>query len=181
MLTRIKNKVKRAVRRSTKPSAILATQVRKMVKTSEVLVDPKVISDFFALAASSTNHERGALLLGRLEGRFAIVERCILIPRKGTATTIDFLPSDFEKAAKLADENQLVLGWAHSHPTYTAFLSGTDVKHQSQGQALFPDYLALVLDPFHELGANFAFFRVEDGRAVRIPHHFYIKEESDEA
>lgn len=181
MLTRIRGKLKRAGRPTARPSAILATQVRKMVKTSEVLVDPEVISDFFALAASSPNHERGALLLGRLEGRFAIVERCMLIPRKGTATTIEFLPSDFEKAAERMDENQLLLGWAHSHPTYGAFLSGTDVKHQSQGQALFPDYLALVLDPFHELGANFAFFRVEDGRATRIPHHFHIREESDEA
>lgn len=155
------------------PDTLTNADLKKVAKTTTVLVDPGVVAQFLAWAARHRRNEVGALLLGRIEGRFLIIEATVLAERVGTATSVAFTPQDFERAQAATKKGQGTVGWAHSHPSYGSFMSGTDIRHQSEGQGLFPDYVGLVLDPFKAKGAEFCFFRVLDGKAVQIPHHYW--------
>ncbi len=46
---------------------------------------------------------------------------------------------------KKADE--FIVGWAHSHPSYTPYLSRDDIATQSRYQALWENSIAVVIDP----------------------------------
>lgn len=147
-------------------------ELRRRPKTTDVLVTPSVVAGFLEKAASHRGHEVGSLLLGRIEGRFLVVEDQVFLQDVGTAASVDFTPRDFENALEAAKGGQCVVGWAHSHPGHGVFLSGTDVRHQAQSQELFPDYVALVMDPFRRQGVEYGFYRVEEEYPRRVPHAF---------
>ncbi|EPY15728.1 COP9 signalosome complex subunit 5 [Strigomonas culicis] len=46
------------------------------------------------------------------------------------------------------------IGWYHTHPGYTCFLSRIDVDTQQQSQRVMDPYVALVLDPVHTLSTG---------------------------
>lgn len=139
--------------------------------TDHVVVNPVVVAKVFVMQARRRQNEVGALLLGRIEGKSLFVEDIgpFVV---GSAAAVDFKPQDFENTLAKARPGQYIVGWAHGHPTYGAFLSATDVRHQQEGQGLFPDYVALVLDPHRADGAHFQFFRVEDQRARHVEHSY---------
>ena len=45
------------------------------------------------------------------------------------------------------DARETIVGWAHTHPSYGCFLSGTDKSTQRTYQSLFSQAVALVIDP----------------------------------
>ncbi|ESL05574.1 metallopeptidase [Trypanosoma rangeli SC58] len=46
------------------------------------------------------------------------------------------------------------IGWYHSHPGYTCFLSGTDVSTQQLGQKAQDPWLAIVIDPVRTISTG---------------------------
>ncbi|EKG07760.1 metallopeptidase, putative,metallo-peptidase, clan MP, family M67, putative [Trypanosoma cruzi] len=46
------------------------------------------------------------------------------------------------------------IGWYHSHPGYTCFLSGTDVNTQQLGQTAQDPWLAIVVDPVRTISTG---------------------------
>ncbi|RNE99746.1 metallopeptidase [Trypanosoma rangeli] len=46
------------------------------------------------------------------------------------------------------------IGWYHSHPGYTCFLSGTDVSTQQLGQTAQDPWLAIVVDPVRTISTG---------------------------
>jgi len=112
--------------------------------------------------SEDTTVERGGFLLGRLStsrGRDTIkVDRYLPAHRAvGTATRLNIPPEDFFDAHdEMSDDPGVVMvGWAHSHPGLTVFLSQYD-------HFLWDSYfghahqLAIVIDPVAHDGAVFA-------------------------
>lgn len=159
------------------PTTVAETDLAKLAKTDTILIDPSVVALIFAWAANHPKNEVGALLIGQPDGRFLKIHDLVRAENVGTATEIDFTPRDFERARAKTGNGRMVVGWAHSHPTYTAFMSGTDQRFQSQGQGLYPDYVGLVIDPFRPRGVEFAFYRVTNDEVVQLPHHYWRRSE----
>jgi len=81
---------------------------------------------------------------------------------------------------KSHNENQIILGWYHSHPSYGAFMSQTDYETQVRYQRLgtrnsqITAPIALVIDPtkISSISYGFKIFRLkEDMKTWEEPHY----------
>ncbi len=86
---------------------------------------------------------------------FTMVDAYATAQNDASATHVRFAPAAFSELSKLLASRQrdeLVVGWAHSHPSYGCFLSPTDLKTQQDyfGESF---HTALVIDPLADSGA----------------------------
>lgn len=115
--------------------------------------------DFLLMAAENTR--RGIETCGILCGtniNNALFITCLLVPEQhGTpdtcettneAATFDY----FEK------EDLLQIGWIHTHPTQTCFMSSRDLHTQAGYQIMMDESIAIVCSPSHE--PSCVFFRL---------------------
>ncbi|KAI1274927.1 hypothetical protein F5Y07DRAFT_193247 [Xylaria sp. FL0933] len=102
------------------------------------------------LEIASGNTARGLEMCGILCGTAvnnALFVRCLLIPeQKCTSDTCET-----ENEATMLDycmeEDLLMLGWIHTHPTQTCFMSSRDLHTQSGYQVMLPESIAIVCAP----------------------------------
>jgi len=110
------------------------------------VVVPSNLSEVF-LAVAKQNSDRGLETLGTLGGnlcknRFVISH--LLIPRqvgKSDSCTMEGLEDVWDVHDK---ENIIFLGWVHTHPAYSVFLSSVDMHNQYEWQHMLPEALAIV-------------------------------------
>ncbi|MCX6767674.1 MAG: Mov34/MPN/PAD-1 family protein [Candidatus Micrarchaeota archaeon] len=115
----------------------------------------------------STMAARGLEAMGLLAGRvftwrgkrYAVAEDFVTAKNKASAVSVRFSEDGFgelvEKLEKTARKRKKIfVGWAHSHPGYGCFLSGTDVDTQRK---YFPEpfHVAMVIDPLKRDGEGF--------------------------
>jgi len=125
--------------RSAKPVITAPTGLR-------TVVIPGNLSEAF-LAVAKQNSDRGVETLGTLGGhlsknRFVISH--LLIPRqvgKSDSCTMEGLEDVWDVHDK---ENIIFLGWVHTHPAYSVFLSSVDMHNQYEWQHMLPEALAIV-------------------------------------
>uniref|UniRef100_A0A3B4AGS1 MPN domain-containing protein n=1 Tax=Periophthalmus magnuspinnatus TaxID=409849 RepID=A0A3B4AGS1_9GOBI len=105
---------------------------------------------FLRLAESNTN--RGLETCGVLCGRLAreeLVVTHVVVPKQTSGP--DFC--DMENVEELFcfqdQQNLLTLGWIHTHPTQTAFLSSVDLHTHCSFQLMLPEAIAVVCAPRH--------------------------------
>lgn len=115
---------------------------------SKVYLSRKLIDDFLVLSNGNTrdNRETCATLCGVFrDGRFMITN--LLIPKQ-TGTSESCVTYNEEEVFSYLDSRQLLaLGWIHTHPTQTAFLSAVDLHCQLSYQAMLPEAIAVVCAP----------------------------------
>jgi len=125
--------------RTAKPVISAPTGLRTVVV-------PGNLSEAF-LAVARQNSDRGVETLGTLGGhlsknRFIISH--LLIPRqvgKSDSCTMEGLEDVWDVHDK---ENIIFLGWVHTHPAYSVFLSSVDMHNQYEWQHMLPEALAIV-------------------------------------
>lgn len=107
---------------------------------------------------------------GRIEGNSYIVLDAFPLPVEGTETRVNAGREAEEYTGRLDElseqmnKKERVLGWYHSHPGYTPYLSGIDCQTQRSMQSVGP-LLAIVIDPVNtDLSGkvNIGAFRVCD-------------------
>ena len=84
-------------------------------------------------------------------------------PQRGTHNTVEML-SDEVVANHLIDSGLNVVGWIHTHPSQTAFLSSVDVHTQYNYQAILNEAVAVVCAPTY--GVNKWFRLTEAGMRI---------------
>ncbi|XP_025092835.1 STAM-binding protein-like [Pomacea canaliculata] len=120
----------------------------------EVVVPSDLMKKFLTAAANNTS--RGAETMGILCGKvscgaFKITH--LFIPQQhGTPDSCDM--EGEEDLIFYQDKFDLVtLGWIHTHPTQTAFLSSVDLHSHYAYQRMLPEAIAIVCSPkFEETG-----------------------------
>ena len=125
--------------RSLKPASESSTGLRTVTLPGDL------ISRFLAIA--KVNSDRGIETLGTFGGqlcknRFLVTH--LLIPRqvgKSDSCTMDGLEDVWEIHDK---ENIIFLGWIHTHPAYSVFLSSVDMHNQYEWQHMLPEAIATV-------------------------------------
>lgn len=148
-----------AVDRSTKPTAVdhfMSTGGASDNKFGlrDVFIPSDLPRKFLVKAEHNTlkNMETCGILAGKLRHNAFVITHLILPKQTGTSDTC--IAEDEEDIFLFQEPRDLItLGWIHTHPSQTAFLSSVDMHNQYGYQAMLPEAIAIVCSPkFNETG-----------------------------
>lgn len=108
-------------------------------------------SEFLAVAAPNTrkNLETCGILCGTLVQNALFISRLVIPEQEATSDTCG--TTDEEGLFTYCDSEELmVLGWIHTHPTQTCFMSSVDLHTHCSYQLMLPESIAIVCAPRHE-------------------------------
>ncbi|NXT07650.1 STABP protein, partial [Prunella fulvescens] len=149
------------VDRSLKPSALGSTENSAGVDVlRQVIVPRELCHKFLQLADANTVRgvETCGILCGKLmRNEFTITH--VIVPKQLGGPDSCTTESE-EELFVIQDQHGLVtLGWIHTHPTQTAFLSSVDLHTHCSYQMMLPESIAIVCSPkYQETG----FFRLTE-------------------
>lgn len=116
-----------------------------------VVIHPSALSKIIDFAGTNIRKESAGFLIGKLKGNKIIITDSSMTSHTGTAGHVVV---DNTEMAEIAEElsrrgeNENIIGWWHSHPRMGArFMSRTDVATQEKYQKMFPQAIALIIDP----------------------------------
>jgi STAM-binding protein len=122
---------------------------------------------FLSIAAVNTaaNRETCGLLLGKDRGtKYAVTT--LLVPKQ-RATSDTCAMEEEELVLQFTEERNLItLGWIHTHPTQSCFMSSLDLHTHAGFQRMLPESFAVVCSPKHE--PPFGIFRLTDPPGLDI-------------
>lgn len=130
--------------RSTKPTSTLSASdsLRK------VIIPLSLSQDFLSAAAENTNRniETCGILAGKLSQNVFTVTHVLIPKQRGTSDSC--LTDNEEEVFMFQDSNSLTtLGWIHTHPTQSAFLSSVDLHTHFSYQIMLAEAVAIVCAP----------------------------------
>lgn len=133
----------------------------KVPDLKTVLLPRDCLPRFLSIAALNTarNRETCGLLLGKDQsGKYVVT--VLLIPRQHS--TSDTCTMDEEELVmQFTEERSLItLGWIHTHPSQSCFMSSVDLHTHSGFQRMLPESFAVVCAP--KSNPNFGIFRLTD-------------------
>ncbi|XP_059620882.1 STAM-binding protein-like [Phlebotomus argentipes] len=134
--------------RNLKPSSS-SSLLDGVLRTVVVPID--TMASFLDLAKSNTqaNVETCAILAGRLAHNQLLLTHMILPKQKGTSDSCNTMNE--EEIFDVQDQHNLItLGWIHTHPSQTAFLSSVDLHTHCSYQMMMPEALAIVCAPKYQ-------------------------------
>ncbi|XP_043480872.1 STAM-binding protein [Leptopilina heterotoma] len=117
----------------------------------DMVLPKELMNSFLRLAAPNTmsQKETCGVLAGKLERNKLIVTH-LLIPHQ-TGSPDSCLTHNEEDIFDYQDQyNLITLGWVHTHPTQTAFLSSVDLHTHCAYQLLMAEAIAIVCAPKYE-------------------------------
>jgi len=110
---------------------------------------PRALQEAF-LKYAYNNTIRGVetcgILGGVVKGNWLVVTHCILPKQNCTANTCA-TTDEIQLIEIQTQKNLLTLGWIHTHPTQTCFLSSVDLHTHCSYQIMLPEAIAIVMAP----------------------------------
>lgn len=137
-----------SVDRSTKPASLISLTTQSHLGLRNVVVPSQLVERFLVLAHGSTiqNIETCGILVGHLDQNQLVISHLIL--PKQTATPDSCTTENEEEVFMYQDKHNLItLGWIHTHPSQTAFLSSVDLHTHCSYQLMMPEAIAIVCAP----------------------------------
>ncbi|NXT55993.1 STABP protein, partial [Pluvianellus socialis] len=140
------------VDRSLKPSTLGSTENSAgMDVLRQVIVPRELCQKFLQLADANTIRgvETCGILCGKLmRNEFTITH--VIVPKQHGGP--DYCNTENEEELfVIQDQHGLVtLGWIHTHPTQTAFLSSVDLHTHCSYQIMLPESIAIVCSPKYQ-------------------------------
>lgn len=129
---------------------------------------------------SHAGKETAGLLIGEEKDGIVYVDDIRVGDQKGNAVHVEISEEELTHAVIDVSERtdgKVIVGWWHTHPNLSSFLSPTDIKTQLNYQALMPNAIAIVIDPVKYSktmkleNLDFKVFRVEDGKAKQFNYY----------
>ncbi|KAF6111669.1 STAM binding protein like 1 [Phyllostomus discolor] len=140
------------VNRALKPAATLSAVQNLVVEGLRcVVLSRDLCHKFLQLAESNTVRgiETCGMLCGKLtHNEFTITH--VIVPKQSAGP--DYCDMEnVEELFRVQDQHDLLtLGWIHTHPTQTAFLSSVDLHTHCSYQLMLPEAIAIVCSPKHK-------------------------------
>ncbi|KAI5702879.1 hypothetical protein M8J76_001038 [Diaphorina citri] len=137
----------------TKKPTVPATQSKDYGLTDHlrpVVIPAALLSSFLVLAQRNTdmNVETCGILAGRLVQSELHITHLLIPKQAGTADSC--ITHHEEEIFACQDKyNLITLGWIHTHPSQTAFLSSVDLHTHCSYQLMMPEAIAIVCAPKH--------------------------------
>ncbi|XP_069951956.1 STAM-binding protein-like isoform X2 [Cherax quadricarinatus] len=140
------------VDRGSKPESLLSANAgTKIGGLREVRVPEELMAKFMALALPNTlrNIETCGILAGKLAHHKLLVTHLLVPKQCGTADSCTTQHEEelFDYQDKL---DLITVGWIHTHPTQTAFLSSVDLHTHCSYQLMMPEAVAIVCAPKYD-------------------------------
>ncbi|XP_054622941.1 AMSH-like protease isoform X1 [Dunckerocampus dactyliophorus] len=135
----------------TQSAAALAAVHSERAELLRRMVIPKDLTSRFLLLADSNSahgNETCGVLCGRLQ-RDQFVVTFLVIPKQSSGPDFCDMENVEELFSFQDQQNLLTLGWIHTHPTQTAFLSSVDLHTHAAYQLMLPEAVAIVCAPKH--------------------------------
>jgi STAM-binding protein len=128
---------------------LATTESGRLLRT--LFINPKVRSEFqnIALANTQRNLETCGILCGRLVSNAFFVSKLVIPEQESTSDTCDTV-NEGALFDYCDSENLMTLGWIHTHPTQTCFLSSRDLHTHSGYQVQLAESIAIVCAPRHQ-------------------------------
>ncbi|KAK2744001.1 hypothetical protein FQN57_004454 [Myotisia sp. PD_48] len=140
-----------------KPSSYLENG--KPLRT--IFISPDLRVQFLKIAAPNTNNnlETCGMLCGTLISNALFISKLVIPEQESTPDTCEML-NESAMFDYCESEDLMVLGWIHTHPTQTCFMSSRDLHTQSGYQVMLPESIAIVCAPRHT--PSWGVFRLTD-------------------
>lgn len=150
------------------PRSIVSSVQNEHGETLRYIFVPRTLRErFLALAQPNTdaNLETCGMLCGKLE-RNAFFITDLVIPHQ-TATADTCTTTNEEELFTYVDERDLFLvGWIHTHPSQTCFMSSVDLHTHASYQLMLPEAVAVVCAPSSQ--PSWAAFRLTDPPGIPV-------------
>lgn len=128
----------------------------------------KMMEDFLRLARENTrkNLETCGVLAGSLKNRVFHITALIIPKQESTSDSCQTLNE--EEIFDVQDKRSLFpLGWIHTHPTQTCFMSSVDLHTHYSYQIMLPEAVAIVMAPTDESSPH-GIFHLSDPGGVGV-------------
>ncbi|KAM3859709.1 AMSH-like protease [Diretmus argenteus] len=135
----------------SRPAATLSGVHTQCVEGLRRVVVPRDLTYRFLLLADA-NTARGIETCGVLCGRLTQDEFLlthVVVPKQSAGPDFCDMENVEELFSFQDQQNLLTLGWIHTHPTQTAFLSSVDLHTHCSYQLMLPEAVAIVCAPKH--------------------------------
>ncbi|KAK9476133.1 hypothetical protein V1514DRAFT_337824 [Lipomyces japonicus] len=132
-----------------------------------VFLPTELRSSFLQVALTNTKRklETCGILCGLLNRNAFFITHLVIPEQESTSDTC--ATKDEEGLFNFLDENDLfTLGWIHTHPTQTCFLSSVDLHTQNSYQLMLSEAIAIVCAPMHE--PSWGVFRLTDPPGIKV-------------
>lgn len=127
-----------------KPSAYLenGTPLRT------IFLPPDLRHRFLSIALPNTraNLETCGILCGTLISNALFISKLVIPDQESTSDTCETI-NESELFDYVDGEDLMVLGWIHTHPTQTCFMSSRDLHTHGGYQVMMPESIAIVCAP----------------------------------
>ncbi|NXH11063.1 STALP protease, partial [Bucco capensis] len=150
-----------------KPAATLSAVQTQLAEALRGVILPRDLCHKFLLLAEA-NTVRGietcGILCGKLtHNQFTITH--VIVPKQSAGP--DYCDMEnVEELFGIQDQYDLLtLGWIHTHPTQTAFLSSVDLHTHCSYQLMLPEAIAIVCSPKHN---DTGIFRLTNAGMVEV-------------
>jgi STAM-binding protein len=113
-----------------------------------VFLPPNLRHEFLRVASRNTarNLETCGILCGILKSNALFITRLLIPEQTSTSDTCETV-NEQEYFEYLDKEELMVLGWIHTHPSQTCFMSSRDLHTHSGYQVMMPEAVAIVCAP----------------------------------
>ena len=127
-----------------KPSAYLESGA----PLRTIFLPPDLRHRFLSIASSNTqaNLETCGFLCGTLISNALFISKLVIPNQQSTSDTCEMI-DESELFDYVDGEDLMVLGWIHTHPTQTCFMSSRDLHTHVGYQVMMPESIAIVCAP----------------------------------
>lgn len=137
----------------------------------ELHISTNMMDTFMRLAKSNTkkNLETCGILAGSLKNRKFYVTALIIPKQESTSDSCQ--ATNEEEIFEVQDKQSLFpLGWIHTHPTQSCFMSSIDVHTHYSYQVMLPEAVAIVMAP-RDSTKNHGIFRLTTPGGMSLIRH----------
>lgn len=113
-----------------------------------IFLPPTLRHSFLSLAKENTraNLETCGVLCGTLISNALFISKLVIPDQESTSDTCETV-NEGELFDYVDGEDLMVLGWIHTHPTQTCFMSSRDLHTHCGYQVMMPESIAIVCAP----------------------------------
>ena len=113
-----------------------------------IFLPPTLRQSFLSIAQANTraNLETCGILCGTLISNALFISKLVIPDQESTSDTCETI-NESELFDYVDGEDLMVLGWIHTHPTQTCFMSSRDLHTHCGYQVMMPESIAIVCAP----------------------------------
>ena len=156
---------------STKDYSFIATAKTEAGQPLRTLfINPGLRTEFLKIAQANTNRnlETCGILCGTLISNAFFISKLVIPEQESTSDTCDTV-NESALFDYVDSHSLMTLGWIHTHPTQTCFMSSRDLHTHSGYQVQMAESIAIVCAPKHE--PSYGVFRLTDPPGLKTILH----------